>query len=235
MCRYLYIPLFSLLMLWCLPAGAQTAGDTTSEHKTPKVDSAGHQLCLGIDLARLGANYYYTDRRGYEFHADYYLKNDFYLTAEGGWGDSKVNYTDLKYTASNSFLQAGFNKSILTREGKKDWDMMMIGMRAGFAPINRGAVTYMIADPVWGNTLMQTVGSERYTALWLEVTGGMRVELYKGIMAGWNLRGKFLMNGKSFKDPAPLYIAGYGRGDKATSFVFNVYLSYAIRWERRKG
>ena len=233
MCRYLFILGISLVTLGSMPVYAQTASDTTSEHKGKKMDSASHQLCIGIDLVRLGANNYYTDRKGYELHADYYFKNDFYLTAEGGWGNSKVNYTDLKYTTSNSFFQAGFNKSILTREGKKDWDMMMIGMRAGFAPINRSSVTYFVADSVWGSTPLQTAGSERYTAVWLEVTAGMRVELFKGIMAGWNLRGKFLMNSKSFKDPAPLYIAGYGRGDKATSFVFNVYLSYAVRWNRK--
>jgi hypothetical protein len=41
------------------------------------------------------------------------------------------------------------------------------------------------------------------------------------------------MNGSSFKDLAPLYIAGYGRGDKNSIFDFNMYLSYAIRWDRQ--
>jgi hypothetical protein len=61
----------------------------------------------------------------------------------------------------------------------------------------------------------------------------MRVELAKGLLAGWNLRGKFLMNGRSFKDLAPLNIAGYGKGDKNANFDFNLYLAYAIRWNRK--
>jgi hypothetical protein len=67
----------------------------------------------------------------------------------------------------------------------------------------------------------------------VELTGGMRVELVKGLMAGWNLRGKFMMNGKSFKDLSPLNIAGYGKGDKNAAFDFNVYMSYAIRWKKK--
>ena len=60
----------------------------------------------------------------------------------------------------------------------------------------------------------------------------MRVELFKGLFAGWNMRAKFLMNGRSFKDDAPLYIAGYGKGDKGAVFDFNLYISYGIRWKR---
>ncbi len=217
-----------------MPVFAQdAAADTVSDSKVKKPDSASHQLAIGIDLVRLGANNYYTDRTGYEFQVDYYFKNEFYLTAEGGWGNSKVNYTDLKYTTSNPFIQLGFNKSILARDSWKDWDMMMMGIRAGFAPINRSSVSYMITDSVWGNTSLQSLPGKNYNAFWLELTGGMRVEIFKGLYAGWNLRGKFIMNGKSFRELAPLYIAGFGRGDKGANFIFNLYLGYAIRWEKK--
>lgn len=237
MCKYLFILAISVWVTGSsMPVFAQAddaAADTVSERKVKKPDSAGHQLCLGIDLVRLGSNYYYTDRKGYEFQADYYLKNEFYLAAEGGWGNSTVNYTDLKYTSSNSFIQLGFNKSILARDGWKDWDMMMMGLRAGFAPISRSSVSYIVVDSVWGNTPTETLPGKNYNAFWLELTGGMRVEIFKGLYAGWNLRGKFIMNGKSFRELAPLYIAGFGRGDKGANFIFNVYLSYGIRWVRK--
>jgi hypothetical protein len=67
----------------------------------------------------------------------------------------------------------------------------------------------------------------------MEVTGGMRVELVKGLMAGWNVRGKFLLNTADFRDLAPLYVAGYGRGEKNAVFDFNLYLGYAIRWRKK--
>lgn len=236
-CRYIYIATFSaLVVLGCQPAFAQAeadAVDTTSGRKIKKSDSAGHQLCIGIDITRPISNSVYTDRYGYEFEADYYLRNEYYLAAEGGWGGSDVDYPDLKYKTTNGFLRFGFNKCILSRDHPKDWDMMFLGLRVGFADVTRSTVTYTVMDSVWGNTPVQTVNGKTFAAVWAEVTGGMRVEIINGLYAGWNIRGRFIMNGKSFNDFKPLYIAGYGKGDKVSNFDFNLYISYGIRWARK--
>ena len=234
-CRYIYILTFSALaILSSSPVFAQAdtaRADTLSEHKVKKVDSAGHQLCLGIDIVNPVRNNYYTDRYGYEAEADYYLRNEFYAAAEAGWGGSKVNYPDLKYTTANNFFRIGFNKTILTRDNWHDWDMMFFGLRGAFTEIDRSASTFTILDSLWGNRSGSRSGI-KFNAIWAEITGGMRVEILHGLYAGWNMRGKFLMNGKSFRNDAPLYIAGYGKGDKNSAFDFNLYISYGIRWKR---
>jgi hypothetical protein len=231
MCRYTLSVVFSVLILWSASVSAQ---DTTAAAvPLKKADSAGHQVCLGIDAVRIGANSYFNDRYGYELQADYYLRNEFYLAAEGGWGGSTVNYPDLKYKTTNNFLRLGFNKSVLSRDRPNDWDMMLIGLRVGAANVKRSNITYTVIDSTWGTTPPQTTKGEPFTAVWLELTGGMRVEISHGLYAGWNIRGKFIMNGKSFKDLSPLYIAGYGKGDKAGNFDFNLYISYGIRWSRK--
>ena len=111
--------------------------------------------------------------------------------------------------------------------------MMFIGMRVGAANGLRSPSNYNILDSVWGNTRDTTTKGQNFLAIWAELTGGMRVELVKGLMAGWNFRARFLMNAKSFDALAPLYIAGYGKGDKDVAFDMNVYVSYGIRWKRR--
>jgi hypothetical protein len=112
--------------------------------------------------------------------------------------------------------------------------MMFFGLRAGYADVKRGEASFIVTDSVWGSSPGTTAGKS-FSAVWLELVGGMRVELVKGLFAGWTLRGKFIMNGKSFSDLSPLYIAGYGRGDKNADFDFNVFISYAIRWKRKNG
>jgi Domain of unknown function (DUF6048) len=241
-CRYIFILIISASFVCCSPRvyaqyapppADTTATDSTSEHKVKKVDSAGHQLSFGIDLVRPVLNHYATDRFGYEFAADYYLRNEFYAVAEGGWGGSTVDYVDLKYTTTNDFFRLGFNKSILGRDGWRDWDMMFFGLRAGYADVKRSDAGFSVVDSLWGTTSGLNAPGKTFPVLWMEITGGMRVELAKGLSAGWTIRGKFLLNGKSFSDLAPLYIAGYGKGDKNANFDFNVYLSYAIRWKRK--
>ncbi|MES2703675.1 MAG: DUF6048 family protein [Bacteroidota bacterium] len=234
-CRYIYILALNVVLVCCAAnAKAQqdtAAVDTTGEEKkAPKVQAAGRQLCVGVDIFHPVLNNYLANSYGYELTADYFLKNEFYAVAEGGWGGSKVDYTDLQYTTTNTFLRAGFNKSMLLRDHPRDWDLMFFGMRAGFANITRSNAAYIVQDSLWGNTTGIQPG-KNFNAYWLEVNAGMRIELLHGLCAGWTIRGKFLMNGKAFKDLAPLYIAGYGRGDKGGIFDFNFYISYAIRWQ----
>ena len=235
-CKYVYILIiFSALAISGQFAYAQatdtTAADST-EHKVKKKDIAGHQLCIGFDVLRPVLNDVTHGGIGYGFEADYYMRNEFYLAAEGGWGSSNVNYDNLKYSTTNNFLSFGFNKSILARNKPMDWDMMFIGMRLGAANVARSPASYIVIDSVWGNSAGSSQG-QAFLAVWAELTGGMRVELIKGLMAGWNFRGRFLLNARSFEELAPLYIAGYGRGDKGVAFDFNVYVSYGIRWKRR--
>jgi uncharacterized protein DUF6048 len=234
-CKYLFILTFSALVFGSAALFAQTdttATDTTSSKKVKKKETAGHELNLGFDFFHPIVNSFLTVQSGYEIAADYYMKNEYYLVAEGGWGGSNVNYPDLKYTTTNNFLRLGFNRSVLTRDRPKDWDMMFIGLRAAYAGIDRSPSTYQVLDSLWGNSSGSGT-SQKFHAVWAEVTGGVRVDLIKALSIGWNIRGKFLMNGRSFKSYAPLYIAGYGRGDKNSVFDFNMYISYAIRWKRK--
>jgi len=105
-------------------------------------------------------------------------------------------------------------------------------VRYALAFIERSEARYTIFDNFWGNT-SGTIPGKNMTAHWLELTGGVRVELAKGLFTGWTIRGKFLLNGNQFKDLPPPYVAGYGRGDKNSIFDFNFYISYAIRWKKK--
>lgn len=209
-----------------------TVTDTTTVKKEKKIESQSSQLCLGVDIFHPILNRYSTGKYGYELAADYYLRKEFYGVLEGGWGGSTMNYPDLAYSTTNQFARIGFNRNALSRYSTRDWDIMFVGFRAGVARINRTEASYVVVDSVWGTTSGIYPGKS-FGAIWAEITAGMRVELYKGLFAGWNVRAKFLMNGRSFRDLAPLYIAGYGKGDGNSNFDFNFYLSYGIRWKRQ--
>jgi hypothetical protein len=236
-CRFIYILAFSVLLCLCatdLYAQADTTASDTTEVKVHKKDLAGHQLCIGVDIFRPIMSIFQTDRYGYEAEANYYLHNEYFLAAEGGWGGAQVSYPDLQYTSANSFLRLGFNKSVLVRNKPDDWDMMFIGLRAAVANIVRSSGSYVVVDSLWGSNAGSLGKSPSFNAYWLELNGGVRVEIAKNVMVGWNARAKFLMNGKSIPAPAPIYIAGYGKGDKNAAFDFNAYISYAIRWKKKR-
>ena len=225
------LPVFlakALLLALVLPA-IPSAALAQADSAVAAPERLGHQLRLGLDILKPITNAVQDTRNSYEVSLDYYWRQELYFVAEGGFGSARYEYPDLSYTSRNSFVRAGIDKTIIKRLGPGDWDAAFFGLRYGLGFIHRDEASYLIVDSVWGNTGGE-VPAKNFTAQWAELTGGVRVELLHGLFAGWNVRARFLLNGSSFKELSPVFIAGYGPGDKTTVFDFNFYLLYAIRW-----
>ena len=229
MWRMLKYFISSVLLLLSFACHAQM-DDDDSTAKVVISDSL-RQLRFNFDLSKPAVNFFQNDRSEYNLSVDYYYKKEIYLVAEGGFGNAKVNYDDLKYNSNNTFFKIGVDKSLFARNSNHDWDMAFIGARYGIGLIHRGAASYTVVDSFWGNTY-ETKEAKDVTAHWFEVTGGVRLEVVKSLFVGWNIRGKFRLNQGAFKELPPSYIAGYGKGDKNAVFDFNFYVGYALRWQK---
>lgn len=222
--------IFSLLFFcYSLLAHAQEMDDDTVEVKKY---SSGHQLRIGYDVSKLLLNSLSNNKSTQEISLDYYWKSELYFAAELGFGNSNIDYPDLQYKTNNSFIRIGIDKSVFPRKAPQDWGLGFFGLRYGIAAVQRQAAKYTTDDGLGAQTF-GTIPSANFSAHWLELAGGMKLELVKGLFAGWTVRAKFLLNQKAFGDLKPAYIAGYGMGEKATSFDYNLYLAYALRWGKK--
>jgi hypothetical protein len=222
---------YIILLLFCSKIQGQTADTSKPIPKTR--EQTDHQLAFSFDVSQPIINAAISYRQGYEFAIDYYLKKELYASLEGGFGSATVGYDNLKYTSNNSFVRGGVSRCILTRLSASDWDAAFIGARLGVGFINRSKATFHVDDTLWGRTLDATSAAQSFTGYWFELTAGMRVELVKHFFVGYIVRGKFLLNTSAFQELAPIYVAGYGRGDKNAVFDFNFYVTYALRWKRK--
>jgi hypothetical protein len=220
--------------IFCLLWGPGNAfGQSDSSKKEKPKEEYGHQVRIGFDIIKPIANATQSTRKSYEVGLDYYWKKELYAVVEGGFGSAIYDYPDLSYKTNNSFFRLGIDRTIIKRLGASDWDAAFFGARYAVGFINRSEGSYTIVDSVWGNS-SGVVPSKAFTAHWAEITAGVRVELVRNVFAGWNLRARFLLNGRSFKELSPVFIAGYGRGDKTTVFDFNFYICYAFRWSAKR-
>ncbi|MGC4057689.1 MAG: DUF6048 family protein [Chitinophagaceae bacterium] len=219
-----------LLLLCPVMVHAQEVADTvTSAPAAPAVQASQKQLRLGFDISRITRNLLSDKVRSYEVSADYYFKKELYFAAEAGFGSSTVNYPVLRYNSDNFFVQAGIDKALFTRKRPNDWSLAFVGLRYGVAVVKRGAADYNTDDGL-GNKTSGTIPSDYFSLHWLELAGGMKLELFRGVFAGWTVRSKFALNQKSVGDLKPEGIAGFGAAEKNLAFDFNFYISYALRW-----
>jgi hypothetical protein len=206
-----------------------TVADTSSQKKKEPKPPYVHQFRVGFDLSRIAANIMFPSKQGYEVQMDYLLRNNIYLAAETGFGKGKVDYENLKYSNNGYYFKFGVDKSFLDIISNKDFDIGFIGLRYGIGPGKRTEATYSIPS-LFGTPATGSVPAQNYLVHWGEITGGVKVEMFKNFFLGWNVRMRFLINSGVFKELAPAYIPGFGKGDKSTAFDINFYASYAIRW-----
>jgi len=187
-------------------------------------------LRLSADIGNIAYSFADETRKDYQIAVDYLFKK-WYLTLETGVGKGNIDYDNLKYTTNSYFVRIGGDNSLLKPISKKDYDILFFGFRYGMAFGQRSDVFYKVSSP-FGSSAEGTLPAKNFMAHWGEMTMGIKVEMWRGIYLGWNFRAKFLLNAKTFENTlTPNYIAGYGKGDNSTSFGFNVYLGYAIRWK----
>lgn len=205
--------------------------DTTAAAKKKRA-AFERQLRFNIDIYKPIASLAYPSRYSYELMADYTFREDKYLVIEAGYGGGKIDYPNLKYKTYNGFLKAGIDISMFDRLDSKDWDIILVGFRYGIGVGQRGPADFIVDNP-FGAPRTDRVDARNFIAHWGEITAGMRFELLPRFFAGWNVRAKFFLNSGTFDGQvSPNNIAGYGKGDQSTSFDFNFYLSYALRWKK---
>lgn len=206
--------------------------DSTKQGKELKPPFV-HQVRFGVDISRFAFNLMYPSKQAYDFQIDYALRNNVYAAAETGFGSGKVAYDKLNYKTNAYFIRLGVDKSFLNKIAATDFDIGFLGFRYGMGVGQRQAADFKINSP-FGTQIEGTIPQQNFVVHWVEIVGGLKVELWKGVFAGWTGRGKFLLNSGVFKELAPNYIAGYGKGDKNSSFDFNFYISYSIKWGKEE-
>lgn len=182
---------------------------------------------VGFDAASLAGSLLNPDFARFEIQVDSRYKKDLYAVFETGLGRCFWQNTYLTSSASNQFIRVGVDKTFFGLERAQDLDNAFVGIRYALSRVARNASTYLIQDPVWG-TAEGSIPAKTFLAHWLELTAGFRFEIRPNLFAGWQVRARTFINPKRFEELPPAYLAGYGRGDRNTTFGLQFYISYGI-------
>jgi hypothetical protein len=156
------------------------------------------------------------------------MKNKVWSTINFGYNQSAFANSKLAYTSSTQSISAQVSQVFFPSNYLRDDDNVFAGVGYGLSRTYIGEAQYWIVDQ-WGSYNGQLPG---YSKLfhWIEVNAGFRFMIIRGWNLGWRIEGKSALNPGIFESKvAPQQISLYGRGDKTTSFQYQLCLAKRIK------
>jgi len=158
---------------------------------------------------------------------DYEMKRDLYAVLEGGWSSISFSDTNYAYDGTGIFFRGGIDHNMMELERHNDYTMGFVGFRYGFSSYKQQADHIILTDPYWGNYTTY-IPEESGQAHWLEITAGIRAELWKNLFIGWSARARFMIHKTDHPSMIPYYIPGFGNPARRVITDINYSLYYRI-------
>lgn len=185
-------------------------------------------LRLGYDISRLALYIVEPERTAFELSADFEIKQNFYLTAEGGMQKYRLTETLYNYNSDGYYTRIGMDYNILKNRAKNQYEMVFGGFRYGYSKLNHTADNIIIGTNYWGNGDITELDNTTINAHWIEALAGVRAELFKNVFIGWSFRWRIMLYQSRVAVMKPIYIPGYGKGEKKSVIGFNYYIYVRI-------
>lgn len=107
-----------------------------------------------------------------------------------------------------------------------------IGLRYGLSFYSQEASDIKYTNK-WGEGV-SSMPLSRHTGHYLEITPGVRVELFNGVTIGWNVYMRLLITGGAGKDLNPIWMPGYGDATSGMTTGAEYYVSFSIPYKKIK-
>ena len=183
-------------------------------------------ISLGLDLSRFIVTALEPVHNNFELSLGFTVTENIQLQAEGGYLNVDFSDTTYTYKQSGSYYRFGAEYNLLKRQPGEQ-DQIYVGLMYGYSPYSHEAENITISDGYWGmgeGSLPLT----RNTAHWIEIKGGLRVELWRNLFVGYALRLRIFLAGKTDPKLDPYLIPGYGKAGKTSTIGMSYSIFYRI-------
>lgn len=182
------------------------------------------KMRAGVDL--VGPAIYFSDNNiltaeGY-FSIDLNEKRSVFFSA--GYLDFKYSQPNYDYSNKGIYAKTGIDFNLLKPEKAMGKYWTGIGLHYGISRFT-SEVPLIMQENYWG-TIYSSVSPKTSWGHFIEVSPGVRAEIFKNFSMGWNVSLRMLLYSGTGKNMRSIYIPGFGNG--ATKFSSGI--SYFISW-----
>lgn len=189
------------------------------------------KLNAGIDLS--GPVIYMTDKNNLNaegfFSADRNERISYVF--EGGYSRFRYSQYNYDYLAKGIFIRAGADFNMLEPQTSKGKYRAGIGLRYG-ASIYSMETPSFSKDNYWGSVTSSIPQSTR-VGHFLEVTPGVKTELFKNISIGWSVRLRLLISAGTGRELRPVHMPGFGNAGKSATAGFSYFLVWQVPYKSK--
>jgi hypothetical protein len=218
----------AVLLLLFLAVLGKVSGQEKSEQEVSDKDTLrtfGPRI--GIDLAPFF--YYFTTPRivGAELSVDFEIYKNIYPVLELGYSSTSESKETFDYESAGNYARVGIDYNVLKLKDRSEHHVMTVGFRYGISLFKQSSENVLIYSDYWGDYMSEPYENS-LRGHWIELVGGIKVEVFSNLYMGWLLRYKFLLNQNMDPVMIPALIPGYGNGADTSTFGFSYSIFYMI-------
>lgn len=142
------------------------------------------------------------------------------------------NYSQYNYTYLNkgAFIRAGVDFNLLSPDKAMGKYWFGVGLRYGLSRFTSEYPTFY-KENYWG-VKSSSISKKTNWGHFLEVSPGVRAEIFKNFSMGWTVSLRFLLYTGTGKNLRPIYFPGFGNGGKTVTAGLNYFLVWNIPYKK---
>ncbi len=225
--------LIIVMLLYALVANAQ------ERKKIPLVDPAYRGFSVHADIASpIMGIVASPNTLNVELLADVNLYDRFFPVMELGYTSLTKEINESTYSINAPFFRFGMNFNIIRtvdNKGvyKENRSYAYLGVRYAFSVLDYALNNVKVENNYWGTTQVKDYTGSMVYSGWVEVHGGVRVDLAKGFTMGWSVGLRFLMHTSEDMKQILWYVPGYGKNN-TINFSFKYTVGYTFKTKKAK-
>ncbi len=224
--RSIYAFIISLFLCSVAITGHAQKKDQPSE--SPKIPLLNGIYVYGDVAPVITSTILNNSTYSFEGGAQINLKYKYFPVFEAGIGGAnKLSTNNIGFKTIGPFARIGVDLNLLKQKDntKPVNNFFLAGVRLGFSNFRYNITNAVVTDDYWGETRTINYTDISATKVWAEVVAGVKVETFKNIYMGWQIRKKFLFSQDASGSPSPWYIPGFGIKD-GSNWGFNYTIGY---------
>jgi hypothetical protein len=189
------------------------------------------KIKVGIDV--LGPATYYSDKNvlNMEAYISFDLDESKAVIVSAGSSNYKFSQYNYSYMSSGKFIRFGMDFNLLKPDKSRGKYWFGVGLRYGLSSFN-SEVPFFDKTGYWG-TIVSSIPSRKTLAQFVEISPGVRAEIFKNFSMGWSIGMRLLVSSGSDKDVRPIYLPGFGSAAKVITAGINYFLVWNIPFKTK--